>query len=324
MKTYKDCGVDVKKGDQFASSIKEVVKSTYNKSVHSGVGGFASLYDLGNGKFLASGTDGVGTKPKIANMLGIHDTIGIDLVAMCVNDIICTGAEPLFFLDYFASSKLNFEVGTAIVKGIVEGCKQSSMTLIGGETAEMPGVYHDGEYDLAGFAVGIVEFDNIIDGKQITAGDKLIAIESSGFHSNGYSLVRNLVAPHEIELLKRCLTPTSIYTQLLNKIYNEFGRKVIKGIAHITGGGVNNIKRMNNKVGYRLTNLPKLPSAMETITERSKLPKEELYQIFNMGMGLVLATSFEFASKLVDFIKSHRHYASDIGDVTNEPGLLTL
>lgn len=324
MKTYKDCGVDVEKGDQFVDNIKEMVQSTYNKSVHSGVGGFASLYDLGNGKFLAAGTDGVGTKLKIASILGIHDTIGIDLVAMCVNDIICTGAKPLFFLDYFASSKLKLEVSTAVVKGIVEGCKQSSMALIGGETAEMPGMYNDEEYDLAGFAVGIVNAENILDGKQIKPGDKLIAVESSGLHSNGYSLIRSLVEPHETELLKSCLTPTLIYTQLMSRIYNEFGRKVIKGIAHITGGGVDNIKRMSSNVGYNLTNLPELSPVVEEITKRSQLPKIELYKTFNMGMGLVLATSAKSSSKVVDFINSSKYRASIVGDVTDISGQLTF
>ncbi|MDP2204878.1 MAG: phosphoribosylformylglycinamidine cyclo-ligase [Alphaproteobacteria bacterium] len=286
--SYRDAGVDVERGDAFVERIKAKVASTYTDRVMAGVGGFAALYKMDGGKILAAGTDGVGTKVKIAQQLGIHDTIGIDLVAMCVNDVICTGAAPLFFLDYLATGKLDVETGEKIVGGIADGCLQSGCALIGGETAEMPGMYQNGEYDLAGFCVGEVMERDLIDGSNIAEGDTLIALPSSGFHSNGYSLVRKLVDVSEIDLLKECLTPTRIYWNAVKD-----ARDILHGMAHITGGGFANIPRMNGGFDYVIDTLPEmahLPPVFGEIARRSGLARRALYQTFNMGIGLVLAT----------------------------------
>jgi phosphoribosylformylglycinamidine cyclo-ligase len=286
--TYKDAGVDIERGDEFVERIKAKVRSTYGPRVMSGVGGFAALYKMHGNKLLATGTDGVGTKVKLAQALNKHDTVGIDLVAMCVNDIICTGAKPLFFLDYLATGKLDLGVSEAIIDGIVEGCKQSEASLIGGETAEMPGVYADGVYDLAGFAVGEVEETALIDGSKVKEGDTLIALASSGIHSNGYSLVRRLVKENEKQLMADCLTPTRIYWPVVKEIM-----PLVNGMAHITGGGLGNVPRMNDKFDYVLEYLPKLdeiPHVFGEMVKRSGLEGKELYETFNMGMGFVIAT----------------------------------
>lgn len=287
--SYKDAGVDRDLGDQFVENIKSRVMSTYNADVLQGVGGFASLYRSGD-RLLAAGTDGVGTKLKLAQQLNLHDTIGIDLVAMCANDIICTGARPLFFLDYFATGKLELSVSEAIIKGIVNGCLESELALIGGETAEMPGLYQDGEYDLAGFAVGELMPEQLLDGRNFEEGDHLLSLASSGFHSNGYSLVRKLIKSEEIDLLKEALTPTKLYWKLIKKLKAQ---GLIKGMAHMTGSGVLNIPRMNFEFDYYLENVPalsKLPKVVQTVCERSGLEADELYQTFNMGMGMVVVT----------------------------------
>ena len=287
--TYKDAGVDVDKGDAFVARIRARVQSTYNNRVVSGVGGFAALYKMAEGKLLAAGTDGVGTKVKIAQLLDKHDTIGIDLVAMCVNDILCTGAKPMFFLDYIATGKLELRVAEEIVKGVVEGCKQSEAALIGGETAEMPGLYQTGEYDLAGFAVGEVEEKDVLTGDRVMEGDTLIALASSGLHSNGFSLVRKLIKETEKKLLAECLTPTCIYWNAVKDIL-----PFINGMAHITGGGFNNIPRINGSFDYIIETLPRfdeIPSVLEEVAGRSGLSGAGLYTTFNMGVGLVLVTN---------------------------------
>lgn len=289
--TYKDAGVDVANADRFVERIKSMIGSTYNENVVAGVGGFAALYDIGD-RYLAAGTDGVGTKLKLAQELKIHHTIGIDLVAMCVNDIICSGAKPMFFLDYLATGKLDGGVGAQIVRGIVEGCRQAECALIGGETAEMPGMYTNGEYDLAGFAVGDVEKAKIYDGKGVESGQYIVGFESSGFHSNGYSLIRKLIKEDEVELKEKCLTPTKIYVSLLNRLKEEFSDS-IKGVAHITGGGFDNIKRINKNFRYEIEDysfIDKLPEYMQEICRRSKLERSELLETFNMGVGLVVIT----------------------------------
>lgn len=288
---YKDAGVDQAKGDLFVEKIKKMVGRTYNSSVESGVGGFASLYKIEEDRFIVGGTDGVGTKLILAQILNLHHTIGIDLVAMCVNDIICTGARPLFFLDYLAQGKLDIERSEAIISGIIEGCVQGKMALVGGETAEMPGLYSDIEYDLAGFAVGEVFRENLLDGRNITEGDTLIGIASSGFHSNGFSLIRKLVQPHEIDLQKELLTPTRIYAELVQKLFQKFNKNQIKALAHITGGGLENIPRVNPDFDYVIMNMPdrnELPQSMQTIIDRADLSKNELYTTFNCGVGMVL------------------------------------
>ena len=287
--TYADAGVDIERGDEFVERIKARVRSTYGERVVSGVGGFAALYKIGGGKLLAAGTDGVGTKVRLAQMLDRHDTIGIDLVAMCVNDVICTGARPLFFLDYIATGRLDLRVAEDIIHGVVEGCLQSGAALIGGETAEMPGLYRDGEYDLAGFAVGEVDEKSVLDGHRVRDGDTLIALPSSGIHSNGFSLVRKLVKESERQLMAECLTPTRIYCKAVRD-----QAALINGMAHITGGGLANIPRMNDGFDYELDRLPgfgDIPGVFEQMARRSGLEGAELYQTFNMGLGLVIATA---------------------------------
>lgn len=291
MITYKDSGVDIEKGDLFVERISKMVKSTYNQQVVSGVGGFCALYALDPDRYLASSTDGVGTKIKLAIELGLHDTIGVDLVAMCVNDLICSGARPLFFLDYFASSKLDLDVSESVLKGIVDGCLQSSMALIGGETAEMPGMYQEGDYDLAGFSVGEVKKMDLIDGSQISDGQLLVAIASSGFHSNGFSLVRKILetTQSDLDLKRACLVPTKIYVKPIMSLLKTH-RDLIKGIANITGSGFLNIPRMSEKFDYHTNAAPELPNFMKVVCDLSGLSSQELHKTFNMGVGMVIAT----------------------------------
>ncbi len=289
--SYKDSGVDIEKGDLFVERITKMVRSTYDKQVVSGVGGFCALYALDPDRYLASSTDGVGTKIKLAIELGLHDTIGIDLVAMCVNDLICSGARPLFFLDYFASSKLDLEVSESVLKGIVDGCIQSSMALIGGETAEMPGMYQIGDYDLAGFSVGEVKKSELVDGLRLKDGDTLIALPSTGFHSNGYSLVRKILElkKSDLELKKACLTPTKIYVKTILALLHS-QKEYIKGIANITGSGFLNIPRINDKFDYHVNAVAPLPAFMQNVCKLSGLDSAELHRTFNMGVGMVIAT----------------------------------
>lgn len=280
---YKEAGVDVELGDKFVDRIKPFIKRTYNENVHSGVGGFAALYDQGD-SYLATGTDGVGTKIKLAIELGIHHTIGEDLVAMCVNDILCTGAMPLFFLDYLATSKLDLDIHEQVVKGIASGCEKSVCALVGGETAEMPGMYAAGDYDLAGFVVGQVKKDQVIDGQRVKLGMKIVGLPSSGFHSNGYSLVRKLIENSEESIKEKCLTPTKIYVKDVKDIMSK---TTVYGMAHITGGGLNNIKRINDQFGYEITQLPPTLDFMQEVYDLSNLGPDELYKTFNMGLGFV-------------------------------------
>ncbi|MBS1959242.1 MAG: phosphoribosylformylglycinamidine cyclo-ligase [Bdellovibrionales bacterium] len=292
---YKSAGVDIEKGDLFVEKIGKFIKDTYDSRVISGVGGFAALYEMDEERLLASGTDGVGTKVKLAQELGVHHTIGQDLVGMCVNDVLCTGARPMFFLDYFATGKLDLQVSTQVVQGIATACKEAKLALIGGETAEMPGVYAEGVYDLAGFAVGEVLRREWINGSQAKAGQTLIGVRSSGFHSNGYSLVRALLKPADTELKKQLLTPTRLYTKtVMGLLSNQ--RDNITGIAHITGGGFHNIPRINESLGYEITRLPadqERPAAMNEIVSRAKLDREQAYKTFNMGVGMVFLVKDE-------------------------------
>lgn len=321
--SYKDSGVDIEKGDLFVERISKMVKSTYNPNVISGVGGFCALYQMSEDRFLATSTDGVGTKIKLAIELGIHHTIGIDLVAMCVNDLICSGARPLFFLDYFASSKLDLLVSEKVIEGIVDGCHQSQMALIGGETAEMPGMYQPGDYDLAGFSVGEVFKDKLIDGKNIKAGDTLIALKSSGFHSNGYSLVRKILDTFNAhdDLKKACLTPTKIYVRTIMELISR-EPNLIKGMANITGSGFLNIPRMNENFDYVITKEPELPWFMQEICTLSGLSKKELFHTFNMGAGMVLATSEP--ERLLSFLKEFGESAIILGLIENGTGEVRL
>lgn len=320
---YKDSGVDIEKGDLFVERISKMVKSTYNQQVVSGVGGFCALYALDEDRYLASSTDGVGTKIKLAIDLGVNDTIGIDLVAMCVNDLICSGARPLFFLDYFASSKLELDVSEAVLKGIVNGCLQSSMALIGGETAEMPGMYQIGDYDLAGFSVGEVSKKDLIDGKKLTNGDSLVGIASSGFHSNGFSLVRKIleVQNSNLDLKRACLTPTTIYVKTILSLLKTH-RDSIKGFANITGSGFLNIPRINDAFDYHVGTAPTLPAFMKEVCDLSGLDNAELHRTFNMGVGMVVAT--DKPEMIIAELERLGEKAFLLGSVSNGSGKIFL
>lgn len=315
--TYKDAGVDIEKGDLFVERIKKLVGKTYHQEVQSGVGGFASLYKRPDGSYLASGTDGVGTKLLVAHQLNQHQTIGIDLVAMCVNDILCTGADPLFFLDYLATGKLDLEIHEKVIEGIVEGCMQAGCALVGGETAEMPDLYSSGHYDLAGFAVGHVEASQLIDGRDLCAGLRVIGLASSGVHSNGLSLVRKLISPDETELLKEALTPTTIYVQTIKKLRSALPQ-AIKGLAHITGGGVHNATRLHSQLDLLIENWPSLqeiPPIFSMLQERSGLDRDELFETFNMGVGMMIMT--DRPQEVLEHLAQQNIKAWDLGCMTS-------
>ncbi|XP_068660618.1 phosphoribosylformylglycinamidine cyclo-ligase, chloroplastic-like [Aristolochia californica] len=302
--TYKDAGVDIDAGAELVRRISKMV---------SGIGGFGGLFPLGDA-YLVAGTDGVGTKLKLAFETGIHETIGIDLVAMSVNDIVTSGARPLFFLDYFATSHLDVDLAEKVIKGIVDGCRQSDCALLGGETAEMPDFYAEGEYDLSGFSVGIVKKDSVIDGKNIVAGDVLIGLSSSGFHSNGFSLVRRVVAQSglslndklpvnngkSIALGEALMAPTTIYVE---QVLNIIGKGCVKGIAHITGGGfTDNIPRVfPNGLGAIINRGSwEVPPLFKWIQEVGRIEEAEMRRTFNMGIGMVLVVSPETAARILE------------------------
>lgn len=309
--TYRDAGVDIDAGDALVERIKPLARSTLREGVLSGLGGFGALFEVPRRyrePVLVSGTDGVGTKLKLAFALDRHDTVGIDLVAMSVNDILVQGAEPLFFLDYFACGRLEVETAAAVVGGIAEGCRQAGCALIGGETAEMPNMYPDGEYDLAGFAVGAVEKSQIIDGRTIAAGDAVIALASSGPHSNGYSLVRRIVEASGVSLEEAfgagslgdaLIAPTRIYVKPVLSLLRSVP---VKGIAHITGGGiVENIPRV---VPPGLTaeiarDTWRLPAVFEWLQDAGRVEDAEMHRVFNCGIGLVLVVDPADAGRTV-------------------------
>ncbi|GAB4431910.1 MAG: phosphoribosylformylglycinamidine cyclo-ligase [bacterium] len=318
--TYKDAGVDIDEGNETVRRIKPLAKSTFRPEVLSDIGSFSAFFSINSKKYnepiLVSSTDGVGTKLKLAFMSGIHNTIGIDLVAMVVNDIIVSGAEPLFFLDYFACGKLNADVAEEVIKGVAEGCKEANCALIGGETAELPGFYNENEYDLAGFGVGIVEKDKIIDGSRITIGDVIIGIESSGLHSNGYSLVRKVFfdkCNYKIDsfveelgkpLIDVLLTPTKIYVKPVLNILKHYE---IKGIAHITGGGfLENIPRIlpaQTKAVLFLSEY-KLPPVFSLIKQLGQIDDNEMFRTFNCGIGLTIIVSKEIVDDVIALLKN--------------------
>jgi phosphoribosylformylglycinamidine cyclo-ligase len=333
--TYKKAGVDITKGSKLIDIIKPAVRSTYRQEVIADIGSFGALFKLNLSKYknpvLVSGTDGVGTKLKIAFILKKHTTVGIDLVAMCVNDILTSGAEPLFFLDYFATGKLSTKVASDVIRGIANGCRMASCSLIGGETAEMPGIYRDGEYDLAGFSVGIVEKDKIIDGSDIKDGDAVIGLSSSGLHSNGYSLVRKLffdikrykankiIQGLDSTLGEELLKPTRIYVKSILEVLKSFK---IKGMAHITGGGITE-------------NLPRiLPTALRAVIKKGnwpvqnifniiqtsgKISDKEMYRTFNMGIGFTLVVDNTKASGIIKRLNSSGEKAFVIGHIEKGP-----
>jgi phosphoribosylformylglycinamidine cyclo-ligase len=326
--TYRDAGVDIDAGDELVERIKPVVKRTMRREVLAGVGGFGALVEVPLDRYkkpvLVSGTDGVGTKLRLAIDTGRHDKIGIDLVAMCVNDIVVSGAEPLFFLDYYATGKLRVEVAEAVIRGIAEGCSLAGAALVGGETAEMPGMYHGDDYDLAGFAVGVVEKDRIIDGTRTAAGDVVIGLTSSGPHSNGYSLIRKLVSVAQASektqldgrpLFDRLLTPTRIYVKSLLALTQKLN---VKGFAHITGGGLtDNIPRV-------------IPDGLEVVLQRRSWAREpvfewlaatgritaaEMYRTFNCGIGMVVVVAPADVDATLASLKASGETAAIIGAV---------
>ncbi|MCP9440008.1 MAG: phosphoribosylformylglycinamidine cyclo-ligase [Nitrospira sp.] len=335
MTTYREAGVDIDAGDEFVERIKPLVRSTFRPEVLTDLGGFGGLFGLRAEQYkepvLVSGTDGVGTKLKIAFLMDRHDTVGIDLVAMCVNDIVVSGAEPLFFLDYFATGTLSVATAQNVVKGIVEGCRQAGCALIGGETAEMPSFYRDGEYDLAGFAVGVVEKANIIDGRSIAPGDMVVGLASSGLHSNGYSLARHVLFEREkltvesrVPELDRpvgeaLLTPTRIYVKSVLSLVREFS---IKGLAHVTGGGITeNLPRIlpagvKARVDRRAW---AVPPVFTVLSKLGKIEREEMYRVFNMGIGMVLVVPPAVADRVVARAADCGECAHVIGEIIASP-----
>ena len=331
---YKDAGVDVEKGYEAVERMKKHIAKTTRPEVLGGIGTFAGLFDLSSFKceepVMVSGTDGVGTKLKLAFQLDKHDTVGIDLVAMCVNDIVAQGAQPLFFLDYIACGKNDPEIIEQIVSGVSNGCVDAGAALIGGETAEMPGMYADDEYDLAGFVVGIAEKSKLVTGESIQAGDVVIGLASSGIHSNGYSLARKIVENmdlHEIyaglskPLGETLLTPTRIYAKSVKKVLEKHR---IKGISHITGGGFyeNFPRMMPQGLGVSLDRSAwKTPEIFTFLQEKGNVPDKDMYGVFNMGIGMALAVAEEDAESVLKILKENGEAAYQIGKVTEQEGV---
>lgn len=326
--SYLDAGVDIDAGNELVERIKPAVKSTHRSGVVSGLGGFGGLFQLDTGRYkeplLVSGTDGVGTKLLLANLLDRHDTIGIDLVAMCVNDILTCGAEPLFFLDYYATGKLKIDNAQAVIEGIAEGCRQAGCALIGGETAEMPGLYGQDEYDLAGFTVGVVDRAKLIDGSQIKAGHIALGLESSGPHSNGYSLIRKVLEQSgddpsmpmgEGTLGEALLAPTRIYVKSLLNLIEKFP---VDGLAHITGGGIseNIIRSIPDNLGVEidLSSWP-LPPVFEWLQTRGGIDEKEMLRTFNCGIGMVILVSEETADELCRALADEKEPVHRLGRV---------
>lgn len=334
MLTYKQSGVDIDEGNRAVDLIKGKIKTTYDNNVIGDLGNFSGLYSLKDftnmtEPVLLSSTDGVGTKLKLAQMMNKHDTVGIDLVAMCVNDLICQGAKPLFFLDYIATGKLVAEQVEQIVSGIVEGCKMAGCALVGGETAEMPGMYSEDEYDLAGFSVGIADREKIVSGKNVKSGDTLIGVASSGVHSNGFSFVRKIfldkygytldqyIEELGMTLGDALLIPTKIYVKLVLDLVEKHE---LKAIAHITGGGViENITRVIPKgLGIDINkNSWEKPAIFKIIESFNAVDERELHKSFNMGIGLVLIVDKENANEIVDYINTTDEKAYIIGEVVD-------
>jgi len=327
--TYKKSGVDINKANFFVQKIKPLVKKTQHRRNIRQLSGFGSLFELYKAKYkrpiLVTSTDGVGTKLKIAQELNKHDTVGVDLVAMNVNDILCLGARPLFFLDYIACGKLKPKVLYSVVKGIAGGCLQADCALIGGETAEMPGMYSKDEYDLAGFAVGIVDKDKIIDGSKIKIGDEIIGIQSNGLHSNGFSLVRKVFSKNEIKkYASELLRPTRIYVKPVLSLREKFH---IKGIAHITGGAfyekATKIIPRRMSIQIKKDSWP-VPGIFKLIQKKARLDDKQMYRTFNMGIGLVLVVDKNSTSKIIKELSKYRLKSWIIGEITKERGVKIL
>ena len=317
--TYKSAGVDKEEGYKTVDKIKSAVAETHNENVLNNLGSFGAFYQIGGyqNPVLVSGTDGVGTKLKVALDSKKYDSIGVDCFAMCANDILCHGAKPLFFLDYLACGKLDSDIAAEIVMGMVKACKDNNCALIGGETAEMPGMYQPGDYDVAGFCVGIVEKDQIIDGSKIKPGDKIIALPSSGFHSNGFSLVRKIFPDFNEEfegkpLYETLLVPTRLYYQPIHRVLEEVK---VSGIAHITGGGlIENVPRIipENLCAKIEASAIKIPSIMLELEKRGNIARSEMYGTFNMGIGMVIVIDENHAAKVLDLLED----AYIVGEIT--------
>ena len=317
--TYKSAGVDKEEGYKTVDKIKMAVAETHNENVLNNLGSFGAFYQIGGYRnpVLVSGTDGVGTKLKVALDSKKYDSIGVDCFAMCANDILCHGAKPLFFLDYLACGKLDSDIAAEIVMGMVKACKDNNCALIGGETAEMPGMYQPGDYDVAGFCVGIVEKDQIIDGSKIKPGDQIIALPSSGFHSNGFSLVRKIFLDFNEEfegkpLYETLLVPTRLYYQPIHRVLEEVK---VSGIAHITGGGlIENVPRIipENLCAKIETSAIKIPSIMLELEKRGNIARSEMYGTFNMGVGMVIVVDGNHAAKVLDLLED----AYIVGEIT--------
>jgi len=331
--TYRDAGVDIDAGDALVDAIRPIAGATRRPGLLAGVGGFGALFEIPPGQYrepvLVSSTDGVGTKLKLAIELKRHDTIGIDLVAMCVNDIVVQGAEPLFFLDYYATGKLDNQAAEQVIRGIGEGCRQAGCALVGGETAEMPGMYGEGDYDLAGFTVGVVEKSKIIDGSRVKPNDTLIGIASSGAHSNGYSLIRKIIKVRKAKLDQAfdgrslgevLLTPTRIYVKPLLALLRELP---VHAAAHITGGGLpGNVPRVLPE-GVRAVidaRAWKRPAIFDWLQEMGGVEEFEMYRTFNCGIGMVLALDAADAEKALKLLAASGETAAIIGHIEPHPG----
>ncbi|MBA3007171.1 MAG: phosphoribosylformylglycinamidine cyclo-ligase [Proteobacteria bacterium] len=328
---YSEAGVDIDKGNAFVKGIKDIVASTHQRGVLNDIGGFSSFFAIDTNTYhnpvIVSSTDGVGTKLAIAGLCNKHDTIGIDLVAMCVNDIIVGGAKPLCFLDYFSIGKLDLHIATEVVKGIAEGCRQAKCSLVGGETAEMPGLYNGNDYDLAGFVVGIVNRDSIIDGSEIKVGNKIVGVTSSGLHSNGFSLVRKvcfkdlgLSVGQQMDefgctLGEELLRPTRIYVQPVLGVLKHYK---INGMVHNTGGGfIDNVPRILPRTCKAIIDCSswKIPPVFTFLSEKGNIPMEEMYRTFNMGIGLMAIVEESVADDIVHHFGALGEQAYIIGEI---------
>lgn len=326
--SYKNAGVDIDAGNKLVDLIKPAIRSTHRPEVMSSLGGFGGLFALNQGQYkepiLVSGTDGVGTKLRLAQQLKNHETIGIDLVAMCVNDVIVQGAEPLFFLDYFATGKLSIDEAKVVIEGIAEGCRQSGAALIGGETAEMPGMYDDGEYDLAGFCVGVVERNKLIDGSKINDGDVIIGLPSSGIHSNGFSLVNKIIETTHSSLDEKIdgkslgellLAPTIIYTNIVLSLIEKLD---VHGLCHITGGGLTeNVPRIipDGFLADIDTKSWRRSSVFDWLQKMGQVDDAEMLRVFNCGMGMLVIVPKDQASEALKLSQEKNHDALLIGEI---------
>jgi len=326
--SYREAGVDIDAGDRLVQNIKPFARRTLRPEVLTGIGGFGALFEISKNYLnpvLVSGTDGVGTKLKLAFQMNRHENIGIDLVAMSVNDILVLGAEPLFFLDYFACGKLNVDIATLVVSGIAAGCEQAGCALIGGETAEMPGMYPVGEYDLAGFAVGVVEKAQIIDGAKIAPGDAVIGLASSGAHSNGYSLIRSIIDSHPVDLAQDfhgkplgdvLMAPTRIYVKPLLALLKQFS---VKGMAHITGGGlIENLPRILPTDTHAVLHKDAwiMPPLFSWLQQLGNVSDAEMLRVFNCGVGMAVVVSADHADAVMAYLRETGETVWRIGEIT--------